>query len=305
MRIGYPCLNYSLPCRPTKTFRLASYSPTRVAQALKHNLDCLTEMVAFNRQHGLLFLRLSSDLIPFASHPVFRFPWQDRFRARFADLGAKVREAGVRLSMHPDQFTLINSPDHEVFRRSARELTYHAVVFDALGLDATAKVQIHVGGVYGDKAGALRRFRERYRRLNAAVRRRLVIENDDVSYSVRDCLGLHRALGVPVLFDSFHHELNSNGESTLQALTACAATWRRADGLPMVDYSSQAPGARRGKHIGSVDIHHFRLFALATRTRDFDLMLEIKDKEKSALRVLAELHRDPRLVTGVQDAKRD
>jgi UV DNA damage endonuclease len=290
-------LNYSLPCRPNRTFRLVSYSAARVSEALIHNLRCLDAMVDYNRKHGLLFLRLSSDLIPFASHPRFKFPWRTRFRQRFAELGAKVRAAGLRLSMHPDQFTLINSPDHEVFRRSARELAYHAEVFDALGLDATAKVQIHVGGVYGDKVGALRRFRERYRRLSAAVRRRLVIENDDVSYTVRDCLRLSRAVGVPVLFDSFHHEVNGNGEGMLQALTACSATWRRADGLPMVDYSSQAPGGRRGKHTDSVDLRHFRLFALATRTRDFDLMLEIKDKEKSALRVLAEFHRDPRLVT--------
>ena len=114
--------------------------------------------------------------------------------------------------MHPDQFTLVNSPDPEIFKRSAAELAYHARVLDLLGLDLTARIQIHVGGVYGDKAASLDRFCRRFERLPAAVRRRLAVENDDRLYRVSDCLLISRRTGVPVIFDSFHHRLNSGGE---------------------------------------------------------------------------------------------
>jgi UV DNA damage endonuclease len=167
------------------------------------------------------------------------------------------------------------------------ELEYHALVLDLMGLPASAKVQIHVGGVYGDKPAAVSRFVERYQRLRSAVRRRLVVENDDRCYTVADCLEVHRLTRIPVLFDVFHHSVNSSGETTRAALRRCAATWRRADGPLMVDYSSQEPGQRRGRHAEHIDARDFRRFLTAARGVECDVMLEIKDKEKSAPEALA------------------
>jgi len=190
----------------------------------------------------------------------------------------------MRISMHPDQFTLINSPDPAIFERSSAELAYHARVLDLLGLDLTAKMQIHAGGVYGDKKASLDRFCARFERLDVKIRRRLVVENDDRQYSLADCLAVSRRTGTPVLFDSFHHQLNSNGEDTAAALRLAAATWGKSDGLLMVDYSSQKKGERPGAHAESIDLRSFAGFIAAGGALDFDIMLEIKDKEKSALR---------------------
>ncbi len=284
MRIGYPCLNRSSGCTSSHTFRLASYSAERLAETVGWNLDCLERILEFNRDHGLLFFRVTSDLVPFASHPVCVFPWPEKFARRFAALGRLIRESGMRISMHPDQFTLINSPDPEIFSRSAAELAYHARVIDLLGLDLTARIQIHCGGVYGDREASLDRFCARFEKLPAAVRRRLAVENDDRLYRVADCLRISRRTGVPVLFDSFHHQLNNNGEDLVTALGMAAPTWMKGDGPPMVDYSSQRKGERRGSHAESIDLKHFARFIAATAAFDFDVMLEIKDKEKSALR---------------------
>ena len=154
--------------------------------------------------------------------------------------------------MHPDQFTLITSPDADIFRRSAAELEYHARVLDLLGLDLTAKIQIHGGGVYGDKAKSLDRFCGRFEQLDQQIRQRLVVENDDRQYSLVDCLAIHRRTGIRVLFDSFHHQLNSNGEDLAAALNLAATTWGEKDGQTMVDYSSQKKGERRGSHSESI-----------------------------------------------------
>jgi len=298
MKVGYPCLNRSIGCTPGRTFRLASYSPERLAAAVGWNLDCLERILEFNRDNGLLFLRITSDLVPFASHPVCAFPWPEEFAGRFAALGKIIRGSGMRISMHPDQFTLINSPDAEIFKRSAAELSYHARVLDLLGLDLTARIQIHAGGAYGDKTAASARFCGRFDLLPEAVRRRLVVENDDRLYSVGDCLDISRRTGVPVLFDSFHHRLNGRGESAAAALALAAATWKKADGPPMVDYSSQKKGARAGSHAESIDLRHFARFIVATAGIDFDVMLEIKDKERSALRAREQLVRMKRIPEG-------
>lgn len=286
MRIGYPCINRGIGCTANSRFRLASYTPARLKETLADNLACLERILRFNAERNLRFFRVSSDLVPFASHPVCRVDWGKAFRGEFRRLGRFIRAERFRISMHPDQFVLLNALDADIVRRSVAELEYHARVLDLLGLDRTAKIQIHVGGVYGDRPAALDRFARAYRALPAAVRRRLVIENDDRLYPLADCLSLHRRTGVPVLFDCFHHALLNRGESLASALRSASAAWARADGPPMMDYSSQQAGRRPGAHAESIDLADFRRFLRAARRHGPDVMLEIKDKEASALKAV-------------------
>lgn len=299
MRIGYPCLNRSIGCSPSRTFRLASYSEERLKTTVLANLSCLERILQYNAQHGLLFLRITSDLVPFASHPACTFDWQGHFTDTFARLGKYCRENGFRISMHPDQFVLLNTPDDEVLARSIADLMYQTAVLDLMGLDRTAKVQVHAGGVYGDKAAAMERFVRRYHDLAPAIRNRLVIENDERLYSAADCMALHARTGVPVILDTFHHALHNNGEKTRDVLKTTAGTWHSGDGIPMVDYSTQQEGKRSGAHAETIEAGHFSSFLAGSRPSDFDLMLEIKDKEKSAMIALALAAGDSRLVTGL------
>ena len=217
MRIGYPCVNESLDCSSSSTFRLASYSESRVEQAVAGNLACLQRILEFNVAHGLLFFRISSNIIPFGSHPVNTFPWQTHFAAEFRALGAYVRAHDMRVSLHPDQFVVLNSPDAGIVARSVAELEYQGAMLDLMELDSTAKLQIHVGGLYGDREAAMARFAATYQQLPAAVRPRVVIENDDRLFSLRDCLQLSAEVGIPVLFDTFHHECLNHGEPMAEA----------------------------------------------------------------------------------------
>ena len=294
MKIGYPCLNLTIGCKADRTFRLKSFSEQRLIETVANNLDCLRQILRWNVERHLLFFRITSDLVPFASHPVCRFDWPGYFREPFARIGDFIRTNHIRISMHPDPFTLINSREEAVFERSSRELLYHAQVLGALGLDATAKIQIHVGGVYGDKEESIRRFIRRFACLDPAVRARLVIENDEKSYTLRDCLTIHRETAVPVLFDVFHHSLLNHGEDLHACFEMAGPTWRAADGVPMVDYSSQAPGKPAGSHAPSIDLDDFRTFLARSRPFDFDVMLEIKDKETSAAQAVAVAREDER-----------
>jgi UV DNA damage endonuclease len=252
-------------------------------------------MLRYNAEHNLLFFRITSDLVPFASHPVCRFDWQRHFEQAFSAVGRFIRAEEMRISMHPDQFVLINSTDENVVERSVAELKYHAAVLDLLGLDCSAKIQIHVGGLYGDRQGSMDRFARRYETLDRVIRRRLVIENDDVSYALGDCVSVHEATGIPVLFDVFHHQVRSDGEPIGDAMGLAGRTWSSGDGIPMVDYSSQQVGARIGTHAQSIDPDGFRHFLAVSQPHDCDIMLEIKDKEASALRALLAASDDPRL----------
>jgi len=298
MRIGYPCINRSIDCTASRTFRLVSYSEERMRETISGNLSCLEKILAFNVRHGMLFFRITSDLVPFASHPVCTFPWQEEFAGIFEKIGDYIRRYGFRISMHPDQFVLLNAPDTGVLQRSIADLVYQVQVLDLMGLDRSAKVQVHVGGVYGDKPAAIDRFVKQYDLLDTTIRDRLVIENDERLYSLSDCLAIHERTGIPVIADTFHYSLYNTGEQFTALLDPVRKTWKAHDGIPMVDYSSQEPGKRVGAHALHIVAEEFRQFLKKTRPADFDIMLEIKDKEKSARAALGIARDDPRLVTG-------
>jgi len=259
------------------------------------NLACLEAILACNRARGFLYFRISSDLIPFASHPVCSVDWRSQFCADFRAVGRRIREAGMRIAMHPDQFTLLNSPNPEIRTRSVAELAYHAQVLDALELSPEAKIQIHIGGVYGDRESAKDRFVETYRHLPEAIRRRLVIENDDRQYPLFEAIDIHGRCGVPVLLDVLHDQILTSGWSLSEALRRAGKSWGPCDGLPLLDYSQQRPGARSGAHIEHLRAAPFRAFLRESAGFDFDLMLEIKDKERSAALALQCARADPRL----------
>jgi len=292
MKIGYACLNYSLGCQANKTFRLASYTDQRFIETAENNLNCLQRILEFNAEHDLMFFRISSEIFPFASHDVLNVDWQKHFRLKLADIGAFIRKHKMRISMHPDQFVLINSPRSQVVEAGIKDLVWHAQLLDTLGLEETAKVQIHVGGVYGDREKAMASFVENYRKLPDFVRRRLVIENDDKCFALLDCLKIYEMVGIPLIFDNFHHQCLNHGEPLADAIKAAARTWARKDGVMMTDFSSQQTGAVKGKHADTIAVAIFEEFITTTKFLDFDIMLEIKDKENSALKALDVIKRN-------------
>ena len=304
MKIGYPCINNSIPRNAPSTFRLASFSESKLIQILKGNLIHLNQILKYNVKNNLLFFRISSDLVPFASHPICNFGWYKFFQLEFEQIGDYIKKQNIRISMHPDQFVVLNSPKDKILENSINELKYHCKLLDTMGLDETAKVQIHVGGVYGNKPEAIDRFIKTYNDIHlidSSIKTRLVIENDDHLYNIKDCLYINQQTGIPVIFDNLHHECFGGSPKEAKTeivlvrnpLQKAMSTWKNNnDGFPMVDYSSQDVGddnhviSRKGKHTVTIDPILFKNFLKQTEGLDFDIMLEIKDKEISALKAV-------------------
>ena len=139
------------------------------------------------------------------------------------------------------------------------------------------------GNDFFEFQSAMDRFIEQYKtRLSDSLRRRLVIENDDHLFSVKDCLYIHEHTRIPILFDNLHHACLNNGEPMIDAMKQCFATWPNGQ-RPMIDYATQQAGKRVGAHTEHINEEHFELFARETRDLQFDIMLEIKDKEQSTI----------------------
>lgn len=294
LKIGYPCINLTLKNPYSSTFRLKSFSEKRFNETVKNNLNHLSKILKFNLNNNILFFRLSSGIIPFASHPICNIDWDYIFKTELNEIGEFIKKNNMRISMHPDQFVILNSKNEKIIENSVRELQYHSKVLESMNLTHNAKIQIHIGGVYEDKRTSKERFIKTFMKLEENLKKRIIIENDDRSYALKDCLDISYETGIPIVFDTLHHECLNNNETVQEALTSATNTWKYVlDGDPIMDYSSQSIGERKGKHTKTIDKNHFisyyKELVKSSNNKPMaaaDIMLEIKDKENSALLAL-------------------
>ncbi|MGM0554934.1 MAG: UV DNA damage repair endonuclease UvsE [Myxococcota bacterium] len=291
--LGYACINCTIDTTTGRTLRLDNLDEAYVSEIIEANLAALTSILAWNVDHGLKLFRISSSVIPFASHPAFPIDW----RARFADQLAAIREFGVahdlRLSMHPGQYTVLNSNRPDVVDRAVAELDYHARFLEVVTPDG-GDIVLHVGGAYGDKPSAVARFVQNFARLSQATRDQLVIENDDTVYTLDQVLDLSRRIERPVVFDIFHHRCNHPGEDwregLVQKLEAVNLSWPTR---PPKLHISTARHLGKTAHADFIDPADattlLDLMAQVDADRPFDLMVEAKQKDIAALALRAEL----------------
>ena len=272
LRLGYACVNTQL-ASAGRTVRLANATPDRLRELISGNLDALETILRWNGAHGIEVFRVTSDLIPFASHPVNDLAWWDEFGSRLVEVGA----LGRRLSTHPGQYTVLSSSRPEVVAASVAELEYHARLLEALGGDSSHKIVLHVGHP--------ERFERGFEQLSDRARSRLVLENDE-RLPLAEVLPLAERIGTPVVFDVFHHDLapSFSGLSVRELVLRAGETWAQRDGRQKIHFSTQAPGKRPGAHADSVDLAAFGELVDEVGDLALDCMLEVKDKEHSVLR---------------------
>ncbi len=204
---------------------------TRRHQANPHlrvSLGYLCEIFAYLRKHRIHMYRMSSDLAPYATHPTMpRFHSMVRDSAGdLAHVGRLAREADIRLSFHPSQFIVLNSENEELTQKSMADLNSQAEMLDRMECGPEAVLVVHVGGSYGDRESGCERWIRTWPRLSEPVRRRLVLENDDLRFSSADVLKIHDATGVKLVWDYQHHWcFNPEGLPMLPTLERFLATW--------------------------------------------------------------------------------
>ncbi len=289
---------------------------------LKCSVEMLHQVFEYLNKNDIRMYRMSSDLAPYLTHPDLpQFHNQlEEAREDLAELGKKAREYDLRLSLHPSQYIVLNAQDEEIARKSIADLNAQAQILEMMGLDDNAVVITHVGGAYGDKAAGIERFARRYEQLPEVTRRRLIVENDDVTYSAADALRVHELCGIKVVFDNLHHFCNNpiltdaQGERRLtmrEALSRALATWP-ADLTPKVHYSSprteSQEGARKNGKTGKMENYdappHDRLHSdyvnpmefmyyldKAQGLRPFDVMIEAKAKDLAVLKLRKDMEK--------------
>ena len=308
LRLGFPVKVMGAP-------GLKSHDTRRWANRphLKTSLEYLARIFEHLQRHRIDMYRMSSDLAPYVTHPDM-----PQFHGMIAEsagelgaIGKKARELELRLSFHPSQYLVLNSPDPALVRQSVWDLAAQAEMLDLMELGPEAVVVIHVGGAYGDRASGARRWAETWSTLPEHVRRRLVLEHDDLRFSAADVLWIHRHTGVRLVFDYQHFWcFNPERLDLLDTLRAILATW--PDGVrPKIHFSTPRTElrevARKSRRTGKTEKVYaapvwtghadfcnpfeFATFMRTASELEFDVMLESKAKDLALIRLRPDMLR--------------
>jgi UV DNA damage endonuclease len=305
VRFGYVAMSVQLhDASPSRTMTMTTFSKLadreaglrRLERIARENLHNTLRLLKHNRYMGVQVFRLTSKLIPLATHGDF-IDWNpyEQLAVEFAEVGAFIREHDMRVSFHPDHFTVLSTPRPEVLASSIRDLNHHVTMLEMMGLDERATCNIHVGGSYGNKTAAGRRFIEHFGQLELRISRRITLENDDKTFTAAETLEICEQVGAPMVLDLHHHAVNNpEGDEAEKLWPRIRETWERRFGSslpPKIHISSPKSESDPRGHADFVDPGPLVSFLLqiAPETPAIDVMIEAKRKDESLLRLMDDL----------------
>jgi UV DNA damage endonuclease len=250
--IGYCCINLSinegLKKKDYISVNRGMIKKTFDARGLDYvselailNLQDTLKILDWNIKHGILVYRLSSDSFPWFSHYKFSdLPNYNKIERLLKRIGEKVMSNNLRTSLHPGPFNLLASERDDVVIKTIDELDKHSQILDLMGLEQSTfyPVNIHIGTTKPGREEACQKFCQNFELLSDSCKKRLTVENDDSpnQYSVKMLYDwVHTKINIPIVFDSFHHKLNSGGYSEKDALNLAISTWKTK---PLCHHSS-------------------------------------------------------------------
>lgn len=302
VRLGYVAMTMNLKdCSPSGTVTVKTLSGLpddearlyRLRKVTKENLKNTLRILRYNKAYNINVYRLTSKLVPLATHPIAEgWDYTREFKDEFREIGDFVKKNDFRVSAHPDHYTVINSNSDRVWEASVKDLDYHVRLFEAMGLeDFKYKLVLHIGGVYRDKQSSIERFIASFRKLPERIAKRLVLENDDKAYTALEVLNICKELKVPMVVDVHHHNCVNNGEELKNLLPEIFSTWDNENFVPKVHFSSPKSSKEFRSHAEDINVDEFYEFlkASAITGRDFDVMLEAKNKDTALFNLSREL----------------
>ena len=291
LNLGYACINETLKkkkIRINRTFKKATLESKGLEHAgniVEQNLKDLYEFLRWNAANNIRLFRLTGDLVPWGdTYGIENLPNYEKIQAIGKLCGDLAAKENIRLSLHPGQYCCLASPTEDTVVKAVRALNFEGSIMDLLHQprDHRAKINIHLGGVYGDKPGVYKRFLQAFDLLDDCAKTRLTVENDDKAsmYTTKELYdNISTVAGIPIVFDYHHHSLHNDGMSEQEALEMALSTWHGI--RPTTHYSESALLERDGV---KPQAHSFLVYSqINSYGHQFDCMVEAKGKELAVL----------------------
>ena len=263
----------------------------KLLEVTRKNIESTRRILFYNTAHQIDVYRLSSSIVPLATHPNVEWDFVTPFINEWRELGNWIKQHQLRVSFHPNQFTLFTSSKEEITKNAVKDMSFHYKVLEAMGIEYQSYINIHVGGAYGDKDKATARFHENLKQLPPRIKAQMTLENDDKTYTALETLYICQKEGIPFVFDFHHHLANLCEVPLANLLYDIFLTWKDQDVVPKIHVSSPKSATEFRSHADFVNLDFLMpLFkGLQAIGQDVDLMVEAKLKDQAMLKLIEDV----------------
>lgn len=296
IRLGYVAISKAIEKITTSStitytnFEKENEPYDKLYQIIDNNLEALKQILIYNIKNNLHFYRLTSKLIPLATHDKVNYDYITPFKTKFNEIGQLIEKNQIRIDVHPDQYAVLNSINKEVVANTIEILKYHYKVLEALNIKDKVII-LHVGGNNFGKAKSIKRFINNFNKLPDYLRNVIAIENDDKIFNLDDVLYIADQLNIPVVLDYHHFICNNNGQKIEDYIEKVFLTWRGK--RPKIHFSSPKSKLKKDfrSHHDYIDVDTFIDFIKKVKILniDFDVMIEAKAKDDALYRLVRQL----------------
>lgn len=257
-----------------------------------HNADALAAAIERCHELGIGAFRVNSQVLPLATHPITGYTLErldpsGAVAGAFEWAGALAKAYDIRLSLHPDQFVVLNSERDTVVRSAVQELEHQAMIAALIGADV---ICLHGGGAAGGLGPAAERLERGLELLSPRVRERLAFENDDRCFTPRSLLPVCRRSGVPLVYDVHHHRCLPDQLSVEDATEMAAETWQGRE--QYCHLSSPKGGWKGANNRAHADYVNPADFPDAWLGRAMTVDIEAKAKERAVVAIMESFKSD-------------
>ena len=292
VRLGYVALSKALDDVTTSStitytnYINKNYNTSKLLEITKNNLDSLYEIIKYNVKNNFHFYRLTSKLVPLATHDKVDFDYITPLLDEYKKIGKLINDNNIRVDTHPDQYAVLNSMDSKIVKNTVEILEYHYKIMDAIGIKDKIII-LHVGSSACGKNASITRFINNFNKLPDHIKKCIAVENDDKVYNIKDVLELCHKINVPMVLDYHHFICNNEKEDINDYLKEIIDTW---DGkLPKMHFSSPKSKLKKEfrSHSDYINKECFIKFIniLKKQDKDIDIMLEAKAKDDAVSRL--------------------
>lgn len=293
VRLGYVALSKALDDVTTSStitytnYINKNYNTSKLLEITKNNLDSLYEIIKYNVKNNFHFYRLTSKLVPLATHDKVDFDYITPLLDEYKKIGKLINDNNIRVDTHPDQYAVLNSMDSKIVKNTVEILEYHYKIMDAIGIKDKIII-LHVGSSACGKKASITRFINNFNKLPDHIKKCIAVENDDKVYNIKDVLELCHKINIPMVLDYHHFICNNEKEDINDYLKEIIDTW---DGkLPKMHFSSPKSKLKKEfrSHSDYINKECFIKFIniLKKQDKDIDIMLEAKAKDDAVSRLV-------------------
>lgn len=295
IRLGYVAISKTLSNITTSsTLTYSNYSKLDnknevLDKIIKSNLEALNEILIYNKKNNIHFYRMSSNLIPLATHDKVNFDYISDYKPLYKKVANTIKNTNIRVDFHPNQYCILNSVSKSVVENSIQILLYHNKLLQAFELNNSI-ILLHIGSMAGGKKAAISRFINNFNKLPNNIKKVIALENDDKVYTIEDTLSICEKLNIPCVLD-YHHYLCNHEENINNLLPRIFNTWK--NNTVKMHFSSPKSKLKREfrSHNDYIESSSFIYFLeiLKPYNIDIDIMLEAKEKDVALFKLVREL----------------